>query len=298
MQQAHKEYDLRSARQTLALEHERQRRTQSEAHAAELARTNRRLQQALDELSATQRQLLDAAKHAALGRMLAGMAHEINTPVGNAYTTASALEQLAAELPSALQTGQLRRSELERQLDTLQQGTRLIADSLARATQLLGGFRDLPTLARRDSTTPLDLPALVQRAARHSLPQRVQLQLDVPAQASLDGEALTEVLQQLFQNVERHAYPGDAAGALQVQARFERPDCLCLSVHDQGQGIPAEMLGQVFEPYVTSCFGQGRSGLGLFVVRAIVEQRMGGRIELHSRAGQGCRVLLQLPAQP
>lgn len=295
-QRAHGEGDLRAARQALELAHERQRRAQSEAHATELARTNRRLQRALDDLSATQRQLLDAAKHAALGRMLAGMAHEINTPVGNALTTASALEQLAAELPRALQGGQLRRSELERQLQTLHEGSRLVVTSLTRASELLGGFRDLPTLTRQEAGEPVDLPALVRAAAQRSLPDTIRLQLAVPERARLDGEALLEVLQQLLQNTARHAYPQGQPGTVAVDAQFERPGWLRLSVQDQGPGVPAELLPQLFEPYATSRFGQGRSGLGLFVSRAIVEQRLGGRIELHSQPGRGCRVELALPA--
>ena len=220
--------------------------------------------------------------------------------MGIALTAASALQATAADLLPALQENRLRRSELEATLQNVQRSGQLIQDTLTRATRLLASFRDLPTLSRSVEPALRNLGAVVHGSWQRAMLPQAQLRLDPSSapQARLDGDALADVLLQLFQNIERHAYPAGELGEVYVGARFETPDRLRLEVRDHGSGIPLQQQALLFEPFATSQFGQGRSGLGLFVARALVEQRLGGRIQVHSPPGAGCSVILDLPARP
>jgi signal transduction histidine kinase len=280
--------------QRAELAHARSQQTHSEAHARELALKNRALEQALALQRELQAELLEAGKLASLGQLLAGMAHELNTPLGTALTALSTAADLSRALGGSLAGGAVSRSRFLSDLQSCEQGAELARRNVEQALALVQAYQaagQAPDLPRR-----LRLDTLVRSAWERALSPgtRLCLELDAALELHTHAEALGEVLVQLFQNVERHAYAPGAPGHVRVQAGVREGQARLL-VQDQGAGIAPELLPRVFDPYVSSQFGRGRSGLGLFIAQAAVMQRLRGRIRVESRPRQGCCFEIEWP---
>lgn len=271
----------------LEREHARQAQQRAERHAEELQQSNRALQESL----AQQRELLDqlvaSSRQVALGSLMAGLAHELNTPLGTALTAASTAQERARQSAERLQAGQLGRRELQADLQLLQDSTRLAQRSLERMAALVHSFQGLDPAALVAPPRELLLTELAQQAWQRAVPAASALALQIegdaierPLLACFDE--LLAVLVELFANVQRHA------GARLVRLQLQRRDgVLRLRVQDDGRGIPPELLPRIFDPYVSTQFGQGRSGLGLFVAQGLVSTRLRGALRASSPPGQG-----------
>ncbi|QPF71798.1 HAMP domain-containing histidine kinase [Roseateles sp. DAIF2] len=277
------------------LAHALGQQARSEAHARELELKNGALEQALALQRELQSELLEAGKLASLGQLLAGMAHELNTPLGTALTALSTSADLSRAL--SLSIGDGRPASRQRVLADLQhceQGAELArrnveqALTLVQAYQAAGQQPDRPRLLRLDT--------LVRAAWERALSPdtRLCLELDAALELHTLAEPLNELLVQLFHNVERHAYAPGQPGLVRVSAH--RADGrVRLVVQDHGAGIAPELLPRVFDPYVSSQFGHGRSGLGLFIAQAAVTQRLRGRVRVESQPRRGARFEIDWP---
>ena len=127
----------------------------------------------------------------------------------------------------------------------------------------------------------------------------LRVDCQIPQGLALDSYPgpLAQVIVNLINNAVLHAFEGMDEGLIRVQAQTEGEAWLQLSVEDNGRGIPVDSLHRVFEPFYSTKFGQGGSGLGLHLVKTLVEQNLGGQVRLESRPGQGCTILLRLPLQ-
>lgn len=292
--------DSATALQRIEVAHAQQLQARAEAHASELADKAAALQQALDLQRQMQAELIERSKLATLGHLLAGVAHEMNTPLGSALTVLSTVTELNAGLVDSLSTGTVSRRHFTTALERCQESAELARRNVEQALTLVQSYQHIDARNAQEATRRAGLGCLIQAAWQRALSPGSALTLDCRAELEreLPAEALTEVLLQLFQNVERHAYPGGRAGTVQVEARIEPHidgDHLRLSVADAGRGIPAELLPRVFDPYVSTQFGRGRSGLGLFVAQVTVIQRLRGRITVASSPGAGCRFDIEFP---
>lgn len=281
-------------RQRLELELAAGDQHQHAQRAAQAEVQQRRLQAALDQLQALQEELAERSRKASLGPLLAGVAHELNTPLGTALTALSSAAEQGQTLLQQLGAGAVGRQGLTSKLRTVLEAQQLALRCLGRAQELVGSYRP----AHADTAAAAPLAQLVERAWRRALSAGHSLELrlnDGVGAPVWPGRVIEEVLVQLFQNVERHAYAPGEAGAVEVRAA--RPDeaALRLSVADQGRGIAAELLPRVFEPYVSTQFGRGRSGLGLFIAEAAVRQQLGGRLQVRSRPGEGSCFEIECP---
>jgi len=283
-------------RQQVEREQAERGQAQQLARAQEAQAHKAALEAALAHLQALQEELAERSRQASLGALLAGVAHELNTPLGTALTALSSSEAQAQDLLLDLQAGTLSRQGLQARLLALREGHALSARCLGRALELTESYRP----AHPDAAAGAALAALVQRAWQRALSPasclRLQLQ-DAVGSPCWPGQALEEVLVQLFQNVERHAYAPGEPGLVRVQAA-PQPRGALLAVEDQGRGIAPELLPRVFEPYVSTQFGRGRSGLGLFIAEAAVRQQLGGRLRVQSQPGQGTRFEIECPLEP
>ncbi|WP_374437752.1 sensor histidine kinase [Inhella sp.] len=281
-------------RQQVELEHTERERQWHRQRADEAARQSAALQEALDQLQALQEELARYSRAASLGPLLAGVAHELNTPLGTALTALSHAGMLAQELMAWIEAERLQRPRLLARLGELAEAQALARRGLERALALTASYRP----ARHDGAAGAPLAALVERAWARALSPtsclRLQLQDGVGAPL-WPSQALEEVLVQLFQNVERHAYAPGEPGLVRVQAAAQPTAHALLAVEDLGCGIAPDLLPHVFEPYVSTQFGRGRSGLGLFIAEAAVRQQLGGRLRVHSRPGQGTRFEIECP---
>lgn len=256
------------------------------------------------ELLAAQDELVNSRKLTALGQLLAGIAHEMNTPLGNARLGASTLRANAAGVGARLAGGTpLKRQELTDWVAQAGTTAELVEQNVDRALRLVSRFRELTEGSGRAVRAHFDLrDAVLQAWARVQarLPvERVQFACELPEGFLLDGypEVLRQVLEQLLENACLHAFRDRPAGAGQIRvgARRSADARLALEVSDDGAGMPAADVARAFEPFFTTSFGRGGSGLGLFVAHALVSGMLGGSLQLESTPGRGSVVRLDLP---
>lgn len=255
------------------------------------------------ELELAMRALLQQEKQLGLSRMVVGMAHEINTPLGNARVAASAMSEQSQVLRQQLDEGQLRRSQLQELLGNLVQGGSLLERAIQQISQLVQRFKSLSSHPRQEAAGPLDLGELLrlcQANWRSQLDERaVTLTLRLPAAVPMAGypEALFEVFQQLFENCLQHAFHGRDRGQITVDAVLD-DGAIAIEWIDDGCGIAPENLSKVFEPFFTTRMGSTGTGLGLASVHSLVVDLMKGRVSVDAAPDGGTRVRLRLPQPP
>ena len=262
---------------------------------------NRELAAALENLSITQEELVRRDKLAALGALVAGIAHELNTPIGNGLVVATTMAERTRELQASFLDG-LRRSELGAYLAQASEADAIMLRNLQRAADLVSSFKqiavDRASSQRRhfllrqfvaELMLPLSTPL---KAASLTLTQ------DVPEDLAMDSYPgpLGQVLGNLLENCLRHAFDGRSGGSIAVSARAsDDGQGIVLSVADTGVGISADDLTHVFDPFFTTKLGSGGSGLGLHVAHNIVTGVLGGHIDASSSPA-GTTFTLLLPA--
>lgn len=256
------------------------------------------------ELLATQDELVNSRKLAALGQLLAGIAHEMNTPLGNALLSASALHAGSTGFAERMAGGApLKRQELADWVAQTRTGTELVEQNVDRALRLVNRFKELTEGSGRAQRSRFDLRGAVQQAWGRVLTrlagERAQLACELPDGFMLEGyaEVLQQVLEQLLENACRHAFRDHSGGQIRVTAHRSGDNRLTLEVRDNGAGMAPADLARAFEPFFTTTFGQGGSGLGLFVAHSLVRGMLGGSLELESQPGQGTVARLELPLQ-
>ncbi|NMG34684.1 hypothetical protein GRF61_09535 [Azoarcus sp. TTM-91] len=269
-----------------------------------LAHANTALQHSLDNLRAVQEDLARADKLSALGLMVAGVAHELNTPLGSAMMALSTARQELKQLEERIQSG-LRKSDLATFLANCGEGMELAARAVDRAGALVRRFKqtaiDRTTMERRNfvlAETLVDADHRLHKWDR-SLPVSLTLELDPAIEMDSYPGPLGQVVSNLVENALVHGFPDNRAGNLTLRAEAEGEDGVLLTVADTGIGIPAEVLTQIFDPFFTTRRHDGGTGLGLHVVYQIVTELLGGRIEMRSvsngNAGSGTVFTLHLP---
>jgi signal transduction histidine kinase len=266
---------------------------ESKQRAAELAQT-------LENLEMTQAHLIESEKMASLGGLVAGVAHEINTPIGIGVTAASTLADHTEKAVTAYESKQLKGSALTTYFDIALRSSRLILNNLDRVSELVQSFKqtavDQTHLEQRRfavkkylQDTLLTLMPHLKKTSHHILVNGDE-QLEIN---SYPG-ALSQVITNLIMNSLRHAYPEDKAGTLHFDIT-EDNHLVKIVYSDDGSGIPAQHLGKIFEPFFTTARAQGGTGLGLHIVYNLVTQKLQGTIQVQSEVGMGTTFILRLP---
>ncbi len=255
----------------------------------------------IERLNQTQADLVQSEKLASLGGLVAGVAHELNTPLGNALITATTLQAAAQQFQAAVSSGEIRRSALANFAENSIQMTDLIARSCARAASLITSFKQVAADQTSEQKRAFDLLELIEdniASLRPSLKGATWcIECDVPTGILCDSYPgpLGQVLVNLIQNAGIHAFNNaSAAGILRISAVLEG-DTVNLVVSDNGKGIAPEVLGRIFEPFFTTKLGTGGSGLGLAICRNIVTGMLGGQLRVTSRLDEGTRFIVQFP---
>jgi PAS domain S-box-containing protein len=267
---------------------------------ADLEQANRELSQTLANLERAKDQLVQSEKLAALGTLVAGVAHELNTPIGNGLTVASSLQFRVDELTALVDKG-LKRSDLAGFLDDSRQATELLARNLARAGALVTSFKQIAVDQTSSQRRMFALPGLVSEilltlhSALRASGCRVQVDIDETLQMDSYPGPLGQVLGHLINNAIVHGFHEHPGGTITISAHALDAGLLCLQVQDDGSGIRKADLVHIFEPFFTTRMGQGGSGLGLHIVHNLVTGALGGQIEVHSEPGHGARFAITLP---
>ncbi|KQP17666.1 ATP-binding protein [Pseudorhodoferax sp. Leaf267] len=290
------EQDLRELNQQL--EARVAQRTQA------LAASNDALSQTVAQLRAAQNELVRAEKMAALGSLVAGVAHELNTPLGNGVMAVSAVADAMRDFGAATRAG-VTRAELQRLVDSLEQGLDIAGRNLRRAADLVHSFKQVAvdqTSAQRRSFELGEVVREIVVSLRPSFsrtPYRVELAVP-EAGLRLDSYpgALGQAIANLVQNAVLHGFDGRDHGTVTLSGWRDPADGrIVLRVADDGRGIPAAVLPRIFDPFMTTRMGRGGTGLGLHISYNAVANLLGGTLTVHSQEGHGAAFELRLPPQ-
>ncbi len=266
----------------------------------ELALKNDELATSLQTLRDTQEQLISAEKHGALNQLIAGVAHEINTPLGVAITAMSHLRELQQTLATDYQNDTLKRDMMNQFINEADESLTILQSNLNRATQLMRSFKQISVDQTSEASRSFNLASYINdvllslRPTLKKTPH--QITVDCPPDlviTSFPG-AWSQVLTNLIMNSLTHAFPDDRRGHMAISIRVEGTQLQC-RYDDDGIGIAPEHLPHVFEPFFTTRRGQGGSGLGLHIVYNIVEQTLGGQIHCRSQPGDGVHMSWVIP---
>ncbi|MFL6656660.1 MAG: ATP-binding protein [Massilia sp.] len=287
----------------IAIERTRRERELTE-HRANLevlvAARTAELTTALATLSQTQEELVRRDKLAALGTLVAGVAHELNTPIGNSLVVATTMAEHALALETDIAEG-LRRSQLDNYLERAHEASDLLVRNLQRAATLVASFKQLAVDHTASLRSIFSLNAMFEELApplRITIAQRpIKVHLSAETGLEMDSFAgpLGQVLDNLIDNCLLHAFKPDQAGSIALRATRRSHELVAISVVDDGIGIAPELIGRIYDPFFTTKLGSGGSGLGLHVAHNIVTGVLGGRIEVLSEPGAGTTFTLLLP---
>jgi signal transduction histidine kinase len=266
-----------------------------------LRKSRDRADAALAELQKTQTDLIQAEKLASLGQLVAGVAHEINTPLGIALTTSTLLGDEAKRFADDAASGQLKRSALERFVERMREGTQLLFSNLTRAADLVHSFKQVAADQASGERRQFEMDEWLQDLLTSLSPvlrkTKHEVAIECPPELHMDTYpgALGQVLTNLLTNAVVHAYCDGQAGRLSVRVSEPRPDWVRMVFSDDGKGIPPENLGKVFDPFFTTGRSTGSTGLGLHIVYNLVTGILGGRLNLYSKVGKGTRFTIDIP---
>ncbi len=272
------------------------RKTEDELRAAK-----EKAESALLELNTAQQNLIDAERLAALGGLVAGVAHEVNNPIGISLTVASSFARRAEMFENDLKTEPLRRSKLDEFVRNSRDASQQLVANLQRAGELIQSFKqvavDRSHAERRqfglsESTDQIvaSLRPVLKRAA-------IALAVDVPEGLLIDGYpgAYGQILTNLFLNAVNHAFADGRSGTITISARGRGADDVEIIFADNGAGMTPDVQRQAFDPFFTTRRNEGGTGLGLHIVYNLVTQQLGGRMMLESRVGQGTTFRIIMP---
>jgi signal transduction histidine kinase len=268
----------------------------------ELRTSKEKAESALLELSAAQQNLIDAERLAALGGLVAGVAHEVNNPIGISLTVASSFARRAEMFESELKSDvQLRRSQLEEFVRTSRDAAQQLVANLHRAAELIQSFKQVAvdrshaerrqfSLGEATDQIVASLRPVLKKAA-------ITLSIDVPEGLVIDGYpgSYGQILTNLFLNAANHAFADGRSGSISISARSRGNDDVEIIFADNGAGMTPDVQRQAFDPFFTTRRNEGGTGLGLHIVYNLVTQQLGGRMMLDSRLGQGTTFRIIMP---
>jgi signal transduction histidine kinase len=266
-----------------------------------LRRSRDRADLALRDLQKAQTDLIQAEKLASLGQLVAGVAHEINTPLGIALTTSTLLGEEAKAFGEAAAGGKLQRSALERFIARMAEGTQLLFANLTRAGDLVYSFKQVAADQTSGESRAFTMDEWLRDLFTSLSPvlrkANLEVRIECPADVCVDTYpgALGQVLTNLVTNAVSHAYGPGETGTLLV--RVSEPDSANVSIvfADDGRGIAPENIGKVFDPFFTTGRSAGNTGLGLHIAYNLVTSRLHGHIIVESTVGKGTRFRIDIP---
>src|ERR1700754_3268212 len=268
----------------------------------ELRTSKEKAEGALLELNAAQQNLIDAERLAALGGLVAGVAHEVNNPIGISLTVASSFARRTEMFESELKSGGgLRRSQLEEFVRTSRDASQQLVGNLHRAAELIQSFKQVAVDRSHAERRQFSLGEATDQIIASLRPvlkrSPISLSVDVPEGLVVDGfpGSYGQILTNLFLNAANHAFPDGRSGAIAISARPRGNDDVEIIFADNGAGMPPDFQRQAFAPFFPPRRNEGGTGLGLHIVYNLVTQQLGGRMMLESRLGQGTTFRIIMP---
>jgi PAS domain S-box-containing protein len=288
--------DITDRRQAMKLE--------AMAKAKELAEESRwRAEAALQELQSAQKQLIQAEKMASLGTLVAGVAHEVNSPLSVALISGTYLADEIEKLTLLHQTSRLRKKDLSQYLESGKEAVLLLLSNLGRACNLVQSFKQAVHDQATDNRRQFDLKILIENISSNLAPKwrRAGHRLVISVEPGIVMEsypgALAQVLTNLITNSIDHGYEDGRTGTLTISARYEKNDIIAVQYQDDGKGIGEEIQYKIFDPFFTTKRGAGNTGLGLHVTFNMVVKNLGGHIRLETGRLPGACFCIRIPRE-
>jgi|GEM_PF-1796697 len=253
------------------------------------------------ELREAMNQLVHNETLASLGSLVAGVAHELNTPLGNAITVVTSISYWLIELREAVAQQRLKRSSLDGFIDSADAACALLERNLQRAIELIASFKGVAADQANARRRKFELDKLVQQTLVAAMYQHkrkpVRVETAIPADIMLDSfpGLLEQVLIQLVDNAVLHGLAERNALTISVRAQRRGDAEVQLDFDDDGVGMSSQVSQHAFDPFFSTRMGQGGSGLGLYMLHKLVQGPLGGSLELHSGSGQGTHFSIVLP---
>ncbi len=272
-----------------------------DARTADLQTANNELRQTLEKLTLARQHLLESEKMAALGGLVAGVAHEINTPLGVTVTAASHLQEEARRMARLVESGELGPSELQRFGDTAQLSAQIILRNLRRADRLVRSFKLIAVDQTTEEPRDIEIGAYCSEIlislgpALKKSPHKVSVECNQPVQMHTYPGALYQIVTNLIMNSLTHGLSDDQRGEIVIEVTRKGSSVL-IRYRDNGRGMDEAVRAHVFEPFFTTRRGTGGSGLGMHVVYNLVTQLLKGSIRVESAPGEGTMFEMVLPA--
>lgn len=266
----------------------------------DLEQANHELKKSLDTLHRAQDQLVQSEKMAALGELVAGVAHEINTPVGVGVTAASFLEVKTSDVKKLYESDSLKKSDLEKYFQVVDEVSSSILINMERAAELISGFKqvavDQSTQTRRKFNLNTYIGEILlslgpkYKKSGHTITVNCDDTIDID---SYPG-AFSQIVNNLIMNSLIHGFEGVDAGEI-IMDVTKKTDGFVFVYQDNGQGMTPEQLSKAFDPFYTTKRGQGGTGLGMSILFNLVTQTLGGSITCQSTPGKGIQLTMQFP---
>lgn len=287
----------RSQREVSELNEHLEQRVAERTH--ELAERNAQLSETIETLNHTRQRLVRTEKLAGLGKVVVGVAHELNTPIGNAKIIASALEGRTDQMRSALAQG-MKRSELSSYLEGTEESARLLVANLDRAAELVVRFRESAADRREAERREFDAVEALQDVAvlARIRAERSDIETEVVAEGAIMVDSYPAMWERMLlnclANCYQHAFANRTGGKIRISADADKQR-ITIRIQDNGVGISPEHLERIFDPFFTTALGQGGSGLGLHSVYNIVTGVLDGEVAVSSEAGSGTVLTIEIP---
>lgn len=262
------------------------------------------LQERTDNLATANQLIANQEKMVALGQLVAGVAHEINTPIGIGITTASHLEHLSRQIGHSFEKGEITETEFSEYIQAMIEGNSLLQNNLDRAAKLVKSFKQIAVDQSDDALMEINLKETllnIANSVRPELRKKHQTHIDLQCPddiyiLSCPG-SIAQVVTNLLMNAGIHAFTdGHKDRRVEISAIQENNEVL-ITVKDNGQGIASAVFDKIFEPFVTTKRSEGGSGLGLNIVFNLINQKLKGEIKVESEPNQFTRFTIKLPAQ-
>lgn len=259
------------------------------------------LAQTLKTLERAQEEIIQTEKLASLGRVVAGVAHELNTPIGNALTVASTIQAELVDLKTVLDSGTMRRSSLQQFIARADEGLALSLSNLQRAAHLISDFKQVAVDQTSDQRRTFDLAEVTTEILNMLQPMlrksgcHITKNLGVGLVCDSFPGRYGQVLTNLVLNASIHAFDGKAGGHIFVSIGAADADTMELVVTDNGLGMEDHVRVRIFDPFFTTKMGRGGTGLGMNIVHGIVTHILEGHITVHSAPGEGTRIRVVFP---
>lgn len=296
-------HELAKARDALsALNNQLEQRVTE--RTAQLEDANRNLSKALDDLRRAQDELARTAELVGLGSLVAGVAHELNTPIGTSLTVATSLAAETRSLHQQYHDGALKRSAVESFLQAAETMSPVLERNIRQAADIVERLRQLTSYQSTETRSTFLLDEVIERAVvlgRMQLPGAAyHLSVESSEAIQLDSypDAITQILCSLINNASVHGFEGSTGGNIRISFQETAQDggkYVSISVCDDGKGIPKENLQRIFHPFFSTKFGQGGSGLGLYVAYNKAQKLLGGKLTASSELAHGACFVLSIP---